>query len=118
MGLSQPNLRFSSLLQSFASCELFLDGLRERLHGVPGIASAGRLLDLDKLSSEPTVEITLAHIEKALAMRRGNAISEEELVDWATTLLTNSIFYWTGEDAKAISEWINGISLDLVPWSS
>jgi len=51
-------------------------------------------------------------------MRRENAISENQLVDWATTLLTNSVFYWDGEDAKTVSEWINSISLDLTPWSS
>jgi len=116
MGLRQLNPPLLSLLQSFASCELSLDHLREELSPLLEIADAGRLLNLDNLCSEPTIRITRAHIEKALAMRRGNAISENGLVDWATTLLTNSVFYWDGEDAKTVSEWINGISLDLIPW--
>lgn len=93
-------------------------GLRIGLRGAPGIGDAGRWLNLHKLCPEPTIRITRAHIEKALAMRRENAISENQLVDWATTLLTNSVFYWDGEDAKTVSEWINSISLDLTPWSS
>ena|SRR5579862_429044 len=117
MVLSESSPPLVALLQSFASCELSLAGLREKL-GVPGIADAGRLLNLYKLCPEAAIRITTAHVEKALSLRRGEAISEQELVDWATTLLTNSVFYWDGEDAKTVSEWINGISLDLVPWPS
>ena len=118
MGLNQLSSPLLPLLRSFASCELSLDRLREKLRGVVGIRDTEHWLNLDKLCSEPTIRITRAHIERALAMRRGNAISESELIDWATTLLTNSVFYWDGEDAKTVSEWINGIGLDLVPWCS
>ena len=117
MVLSELNPPLLALLQSFASCELSLDCLREKLRGVLGIRDTERLLNLYKLCPEPTIRLTPKHIEKALAMRKENAISEEELVDWATALLTNSAFYWDGEDAKIVSEWIDGISLDFVPWS-
>lgn len=118
MGVRKPNPTLLSRFQSFASCELSSDCLRETLRGVVGMGDTERWLNLDKMCSEPMIRITRSHVEKALAMRRTNAISEDELVDWATTLLTNSGFYWDGEDAKTVSEWINGISLDLTPWSS
>jgi hypothetical protein len=115
--LEQSNPALIALLKSFAYCELPLNRIRAEMRGL-GIVGTTRLLDFYHLCPEPTIRITRSHIEKALAMRRSNTISEEELVDWATTLLTNSVFYWDGEDAKTVSEWINGISLDLTSWSS
>lgn len=104
-------------VRDFASCDLSLDRLRAVIRDTAGIHLTERWLNLNAIVCEPIVRITAAHVDKALAMRRRNLITEEELVDWATTLLTNSVFFWDGEDAKTISEWVNGISLDLVPWS-
>lgn len=101
-------------LREFASCDLSLDRLRAVIHDAAGIHLAQRWLNLDAIFREPIVRITVEHIDRALAMRRCNLISEDELVVWATTLLTNSAFFWDDKDAKNISEWINGISLDLV----
>ena len=115
MGLSEPNPALMALLQDFASCELSLDCLREKIRGVLGIGDAGRWLNLHSVCPEPEIRITLAHIEKALGMRRRKVIGEDELVDWATTLLTNNLFFWDGKDARTISEWMTGISLDLIP---
>ena len=104
-------------LRNFASCELSVDHLRTVIHDVLGIHLGERWLSLDAVHCEAIIRITPEHIDRALAMRRGNALSEQELVDWATTLLTNSIFFWDGKDAKTVSEWVNGLSLDLVLWS-
>jgi hypothetical protein len=114
VGPSQPNPALLTLLQDFASCELSLNCLRENIRAVPGINYAERWLNLHSVCPEPEIQITLAHIEKALEMRRRKAISEDELVDWATILLTNNLFFWDAKDARLISEWLTGISLDLV----
>lgn len=114
---AQLNLEVLKALNNFASCDLSLDCLRAVIDDAMGIHLTERWLNVDAICCEPIVRITTDHVDRALAMRRLNVISERELVVWATTLLTNSAFFWDGEDTKTISEWINGISLDLVPWS-
>lgn len=113
----QLNPQALMALREFASCDLSLDRLRAVIHDAAGIHRAQRWLNLDAIFPDAIVRITVEHLDRALAMRRDNAITEEQLVDWATTLLTNAVFFWDGEEAKTISEWINGLSLDLVPWS-
>lgn len=110
------NPEIQKALKDFALCAISVDRLRAVIMDVLGVHLRGRWLNLDAVCSDPIIRITSKHIERALAMRRDNAISEEQLVDWATVLLTNAVFFWDGEEAKTISEWINGISLDLVPW--
>ncbi|HEV2399365.1 MAG TPA: hypothetical protein VGS27_20630 [Candidatus Sulfotelmatobacter sp.] len=112
------NSELLTALRDFASCDLSLDRLRTVIHDAVGVYLAQRWLNLDAIFREPAVQITVEHVARALAMRRDNAITEEQLVDWATTLLTNSAFFWDDKDAKTVSEWIDGISLDLVPRSS
>jgi len=97
----------------FASCELSLDRLRDNVHEVLEVDGAGRWLNFHSVCPEPEIRVTLADLRKALGMRRHGELSEAQLIDWATTLLTNNVFYWDGADAQLIGEWINGISLDL-----
>jgi hypothetical protein len=112
----QPELL--TALADFAACDLSVDSLRETIRKLTGTRPTDRWLDLHKLCAEPRIRVTRDHVDRALEMRRTNVITENGLIAWATTLLTNSAFYWDGEDAKTVSEWINGISLDLIPWSS
>lgn len=113
---TQPDLL--SALTKFAACDLSVDSLRETIRDVTGTYPTDRWLNLHELCEEPRIRIRRANVGRALEMRRTNVITENELIAWATTLLTNSAFYWDGEDARTISEWIAGISLDLVPWPS
>lgn len=103
-------------LTGFANCSLSVDSLREAIHDLTGTYPTDCWLNLDELSAEPRIRITRVHIATALEKRRRNAIAEHELIAWATTLLTNSVFFWDGDDANSVSEWINGLSLDLAPW--
>ena len=109
---TQPELL--TALKQFAACDLSVDSLRETIRDVTGTYPKDRWLDLHTLCKEPRIQITRDHIERALEMRRTNVITEQELINWATTLLTNNVFFWDGDDAR-LSEWINGLSLDLDP---
>jgi hypothetical protein len=37
------------------------------------------------------------------------------MLAWATTILTNHVYFWEGEDAAVVAEWVDSLSLDLVP---
>lgn len=110
---TQPELL--AALKQFAACDLSVDSLRETICDVTGTYPTDRWLNLHELCEEPRIRITRAHVGRALEMRRTNVITENELIAWATTVLTNGVFFWDGEDAKTVSEWVNGLSLDLVP---
>jgi hypothetical protein len=112
----QPELL--AALTQFAACDLSVDSVRETIRDVTGTYPTDRWLNLHELCEDPRIRITRAHVDRALEMRRTNVITEHELIAWATTVLTNGVFFWDGEDAKTISEWMNGLSLDLVPWYS
>jgi hypothetical protein len=71
-------------------------------------------VNLNSVCPEPMFRIARWHIENALAKRRENKISERDLVNWATMLMINDGFFWKGEDAEAVGEWVNRISLDLI----
>jgi hypothetical protein len=42
-------------------------------------------------------------------------ISERQLIDWAAMMIINDAFYWAPEDADVVAEWVDRISLDLIP---
>jgi hypothetical protein len=72
-------------------------------------------VNLNQVCAEPKVRITREHIENALEKRRCEQISERQLVDWATMILINDVYFWEPEDAELVAEWVDRISLDLIP---
>jgi len=106
-------------IEAFVRCELPLEQLCEIVQGKLGPAFHHnpnfRWVDLNQLCPEPRVCITRRHVENALEMRRQNHISERQLVDWATMIVINHVFYWEREDMKIVAEWVDRLSLDLVP---
>jgi hypothetical protein len=44
-----------------------------------------------------------------------SCFAERLLIDWATMMIINDAFYWAPEDADVAAEWVDRISLDLIP---
>jgi len=54
-------------------------------------------------------------VENALEKRRLKQISEQQLIDWATMIMINDAYYWEREDAEVVGDWVEQLSLDLIP---
>jgi hypothetical protein len=61
-----------------------------------------------------SIRISRWHVENALTKARNGEVSERQLMEWATMILINDVFYWSGDDADLIGEWISRLSLDLI----
>lgn len=94
------------LLESFAWCELTPGQLLARLHG-RGVEENQRNDTMPFFGLRPfcgvhTVQVSRRHLENALARKRRKELSEHELVIWATMILINDVFFWSGEDADLV----------------
>ena len=78
--ITQLNPEVLRAFKNFALCELSVDHLRAVIHDVLGIPLREGWLNLDAVHREAIIRITPEHIDRALAMRSGNALSEQELV--------------------------------------
>jgi hypothetical protein len=73
-----------------------------------------RWVNLNQVCGERKIRITPWHVQNALQKRRERGISERDLIDWATMIIINDVFYWEAEDAAVVAGWINRLSLDFV----
>jgi hypothetical protein len=64
---------------------------------------------------EPGISVTRQHLENALARRREGAISETQLIEWATMILHNLAYELDPKDEDLLANWLNDISFDLRP---
>ncbi len=62
---------------------------------------------------EPGIVITREHISNALERKRFDLISEHDLVEWATILLSNDAYILDPGDEDLIADWLNDISVNL-----
>jgi hypothetical protein len=119
MSTRHVNPDILTAIERFARCELPLADLCGMVKDEVGPALRHNeklpLVNVNSVCPEPTVRITRWHIENALAKRRENEISERELINWAEMLMINDVFFWKGEDAEAVGEWVERLSLDLMP---
>jgi hypothetical protein len=74
-----------------------------------------RLVNLNQVFAGPKVRITREHVENALEKRRLKQISERDLINWATMVMINDAYYWERKDEDAVGEWVERLSLDLIP---
>ena len=106
-------------IERFVRCELRLADLCQTVRDEvgPALKHNEKLpwVNLNSVCPEPTFRITRWHVENALAKRRERKISERDLVNWATMLMINDAFFWKGEDAEAVGEWVERLHLDLMP---
>jgi hypothetical protein len=112
-------LRKRSVLKSlerFAQYDLTLSELSARLSRGRRATTAKTALPYFGLGAAcpaRAVEVSRRHLEAALAKTRMGELSARDLVNWATMILINDVFFWSGEDADLIGQWICEISLDL-----
>lgn len=119
MSALQVNSQLLAAIERYARCELPLEDLcrlvREK-RGSDFIHNENyRWVNLNQVCPERKVRITRQYVETALGKRRSRMISERDLVDWATMIIINDVFYWKPEDADFVAEWVNRLSLDLIP---
>lgn len=62
---------------------------------------------------EPGIVITREHISNALERRRFELVSERDLAEWATILLSNDAYILDPGDEDLIADWLNDMSLLL-----
>lgn len=105
------------LAESFARCEITVQELAAAARAYLGLPVRRRTalpwFGLGSICPPRSIRITKRHLDRALTRTRRKEITERELVDWATMILINEAFYWTGKNADLIGEWISGLSLDL-----
>jgi hypothetical protein len=111
-----------SSFEDFASCDLSLSALHERVRDALGSAFRHNpnfaWVDLNQVCAEPSVRITPKHVQRALEKRRQDRISDQQLIDWATMILINHVFYWEPEHAQTVAGWVNALCLDFRPQPS
>ncbi len=56
---------------------------------------------------EPGIVITREHISNALERRRFELVSERDLAEWATILLSNDAYILDPGDEDLIADWLN-----------
>lgn len=103
------------VLRQFATFEVGVDELRCSLEDVFGfdLDPAGRSAHTGFRVPEPGIVITREHIANALEQKRLGAITERDLVHWATILLLNDAYVLDPGDEDLIAEWLNDISVNL-----
>lgn len=74
-----------------------------------------RWVNLNQVCPERKIRITREHVENALENRRLKQMSEQQLIDWATMTMINDAYYWEREDAEVVGDWVEQLSLDLIP---
>lgn len=104
-------------LEHFARCELTLGELSARLHSqgrrITARTSGLPYFGLSSFCKAHSIKVSRHHLENALVKTRIGELSERDLVNWATMILINDAFFWSGEDAHIIGRWICELSLDL-----
>lgn len=104
-------------LEFFAMCELTLSELSARLfrrgRRTTARTSALPYFGLGSVCHAHAIQVSRRHLEAALAKTRTGELSERDLVNWATMILINDAFFWSGEDADLVGRWICELSLDL-----
>ncbi|MBV9760484.1 MAG: hypothetical protein JO340_07970 [Acidobacteriaceae bacterium] len=78
-------------------------------------SSTKRTLTSYFLLPHPGIRIEMAHIRNALDKYSRGQITDTELSDWATMLLLNEAYEWSGPDEDGIAEMLNELSLRKIP---
>jgi hypothetical protein len=101
------------ILEEFARLDIRLDTLCARLGGMLEIdfGPVERRLTSYFLFPIPGIRIGMDHIRNALDKHWKREITDKELSDWATMLLLNEAYEWSGPDEDQIAEMLNELSM-------
>jgi hypothetical protein len=105
------------VLRRYALFEASIAEVRDALAGVIDfdLKHARRTASALFRVPEPGIVITREHISNALERKRFDLITERDLVEWATILLSNDAYILDPGDEDLIADWLNDISVTLGP---
>ncbi len=97
---------------------LFEAGIAEVRNALSGIWDVDLRRDRRTASAsfrvpEPGIVVTREHIANALERRRFELVSERDLAEWATILLSNDAYILDPGDEDLIADWLNDMSVLL-----
>jgi len=104
------------MLIQFANCEISLEELLARLHGMIEIdfGPTERRLTSHYLVPIPGIRIELSHIRTAISKNATGEISNEGLKNWATMLLLADAYECEGPDEEKIADKLHELSLPQI----
>lgn len=100
-------------LARFVRLEISVKQLCVQLHGLLEVdfGQEKRHLTSHFAFPEPGVRVRKEDIRIALDMHWKGEISEKELAEWATMLILNDAFEWSGPDETEIADLLNELSM-------
>jgi hypothetical protein len=106
------------VLRRYLEFETSLQEVRLKLRGIVEFELASedgiRQTGCNFPPPEPDAKVARRRLEAALQRQRGQRISEQELMEWATRLFFDHPYDWDVEDAETNADWLNNISLELM----
>ncbi|MDQ2843576.1 MAG: hypothetical protein M3Y72_21550 [Acidobacteriota bacterium] len=108
------------VLGKFAHMDIPLQEVRARLGGMleMDFSSTERTLTSYFLLPNPGIRIGMEHIRNALSKHWKGEVTDTELSDWATMLLLNEAYEWSGPDEDEIAEMLHELSVRKFPDTS
>jgi hypothetical protein len=117
--LTPPQLE---ILQRYLDFEASLEEVRLKLRGVLEFESASedgtRRMDCNFPPSASDARVARQRLEAALLSRRGQRMSEEELIEWATSLFFCHPYDWDIEDEGTDTDWVKKTTIELMAGDS
>jgi hypothetical protein len=103
------------VLRRYALFEASIGEVRETMAGVFDfdLRHARETASVHFRVPEPGIVITREHISNALERKRFDLISERDLVEWASILLSNDAYILDPGDEDLIADWLSDISANL-----
>ncbi|MGB6193759.1 MAG: hypothetical protein WBF42_14925 [Terracidiphilus sp.] len=100
------------VLRRYALFEAGIGEVREALSGIYelDLRHDSRAASGSFRVPEPGIVITREHIANALERRRFDLVSERDLAEWASILLSNDAYILDPGDEDLIADWLNDIS--------
>lgn len=108
------------VLEKFAQMDIPLEEVRAELDGMleMDFSSAERTLTSYFLLPNPGIRIGMEQIRRALSKHWSGEVTDTELSDWATMLLLNEAYEWSGPDEDEIAEMLHELSIRKIPGPS
>lgn len=105
------------ILEKFAQMAISLQEVRAQLGSMleMDFSSTERTLTSYFLLPDPGIRIGMEHIRNALDKHWRGEVTDTELSDWATMLLLNEAYDWSGPNEDEIAEMLNELSLRKIP---
>jgi hypothetical protein len=107
-----------NILRRYLDFEASLEEVRLKLRGVLEFESESEGatwgIECNFPPSVSDARVARQRLELALQRRRGQRMSEQELMEWATSLFFCHPFDWDIEDEGTNEDWIKNISLELM----